>query len=86
MTRLFSITGMATTVLLVLGLAASGLQPGSPWPVRIIQAGLLMLMVTPITRVGVACVGYVREGDRLSALLTAAILVLVAAGGYLATR
>jgi len=28
----------------------------------------------------------VREGDRLSALLTAAILVLVAAGGYLATR
>ena len=44
MTRLFSITGMVTTVLLVLGLAASGLQPGSPWPVRLIQAGLLMLI------------------------------------------
>lgn len=86
MTRLFAVTGMATSVLLVLGLVASGLQPDHPWPVRLIHAGLLMLMVTPVTRVVVACVGYVREGDRLSALLTAAILLLVAAGGYLATR
>jgi uncharacterized membrane protein len=85
-TRLFALTGLATTLLLAAGLVASGLLPGQEWPVQIIHVGLLMLMVTPITRVVVACVGYVREGDRLSALLTAAILVLVAAGGYLATR
>jgi uncharacterized membrane protein len=86
MTRLFAFTGRATTVLLVAGLVTSGLLPGSGWPTQLIHVGLLMLMVTPITRVVVACVGYLREGDRLSALLTAAILVLVAAGGYLATR
>ncbi len=86
MTRLFRITGLGTTLLLVAGLVASGLQPGREWPAQLIHAGLLMLMVTPITRVVVACVGYVREGDRLSALLTAAILVLVAAGGFLAMR
>jgi uncharacterized membrane protein len=85
-TRLFRLTGLGTTLLLVAGLVASGLQPGQEWPEQLIHAGLLMLMVTPVTRVVVACVGYVREGDRLSALLTAAILVLVAAGGYLATR
>lgn len=86
MTRLFAFTGRATTVLLVAGLVTSGLQPGSAWPTPLIHVGLLMLMVTPITRVVVACVGYLRQGDRLSALLTAAILMLVAAGGYLATR
>jgi len=86
MTRLFAFTGRATTGLLVAGLVTSGLLPGSAWPTQLIHVGLLMLMVTPITRVVVACVGYLREGDRLSALLTAAILMLVAAGGYLATR
>lgn len=86
MTRLFALTGQSTTLLLAAGLVASGLLPGRPWPVQLMHVGLLMLMVTPITRVVVACVGYVRDGDRLSALLTAAILVLVAAGGYLAMR
>ena len=86
MSRLFALTGLATTLLLVAGLLASGLWTDRAWPTQLIHAGLLMLMVTPITRVVAACIGYVRDGDRLSALLTAAILVLVAAGGYLATR
>lgn len=86
MTRLFALTGQSTTLLLVAGLLTSGLLPDRRWPAQLIQVGLLLLMVTPITRVVAACAGYLREGDRLSALLTAAILVLVAAGGYLAMR
>jgi uncharacterized membrane protein len=49
-----------------------------------VYAALLVLMLTPVTRVIVACTGYVRTGDRVSALLTAGILIVIAVSGWAA--
>jgi uncharacterized membrane protein len=49
-----------------------------------VYAALLVLMLTPVTRVIVACTSYLRAGDRVSALLTAGILVVIAVSGWAA--
>ena len=43
-------------------------------------------MLTPVTRVVVACIRYVRADDRLSALLTLGILGVLALSGWAAWR
>lgn len=52
----------------------------------VIQFGLLLLVATPIARVALSLVGFLRQGDRKYVVITAlvlAILVLSLAGGRL---
>jgi len=84
--QFFLRSGQVSTALLVAGLVALWLLPGEPRSAAPIYAGLLLLMVTPITRVTVACARYLRAGDRQSAALTFAILVVVALSGWAAMR
>jgi uncharacterized membrane protein len=43
----------------------------------VIVAGLLTLILTPIVRVAVSLVGFVREKDRIYTVITAVVLVLL---------
>ena len=46
-------------------------------PAAITQLGLLVLLATPVARVGASVVGYTLEHDRLYAAITAAVLILL---------
>lgn len=76
--RLFCWTGHLCTALMVIGLAAIQASPGATWGTAIVYAALVVLMLTPVSRVMVACVRFARAGDRGSALLTVGILVVIA--------
>ncbi len=82
--RLFVWNGHLSTVLMIAGIISSWLWPAQPAAAAPLYVGLLLLMVTPVTRVVVACARYVAEGDRLSASLTAAILVVIALSAWIA--
>ena len=82
--RIFAVSGHVSTVLMAYGVAALWLHPDSSWAAGIVYGALLVLMLTPVTRVIVACTNYVRDGDRVSALLTAGILVVIAVSGWAA--
>ena len=84
--RLFVITGHLSTALMAIGVAALWLYPGSWWAAAVVYLGLVVLMLTPVTRVAVACIRYVRADDRLSALLTLGILGVLALSGWAAWR
>ena len=82
--RLLGITGHLCTALMAGGVVALAVRPGSRWAAALVYAGLLVLMLTPVTRVLVACARYLRAGDRASALLTIGILVVIALSGWAA--
>ena len=71
-----------STALMAYGVAALWLHPESWWAAAVVYLALVMLMLTPVTRVVVACTRYLRAGDRLSALLTVGILVVIALSGW----
>jgi uncharacterized membrane protein len=48
-------------------------------PRAIIQLGLLCLIATPITRVALSMIGFIRERDRTYIAITATVLVILAA-------
>jgi uncharacterized membrane protein len=50
---------------------------GALRPIAIAQAGLLVLVATPVIRVAVSLVAFVLERDRLYAAITAAVLALL---------
>jgi uncharacterized membrane protein len=50
---------------------------GALRPIAIAQAGLLVLIATPVVRVGVSLVVFVLDRDRLYAAITAAVLGLL---------
>lgn len=75
--RLFAWTGYLYTVLMAYGVAALWLHPDSLWGTRAIYAGLVLLILTPVSRVVVSCARYVRAGDRSSAWLTLGILAVI---------
>lgn len=81
--RAFTLSGYASTALMAYGVAALWLHPESWWAAAVVYAAMVVLMLTPVTRVMLSCAGYLREGDRRSALLTAAILVVIAASGWI---
>ena len=82
--RLFATSGHVSTALMAYGVAALWLHPDSRWAAAGVSAALLLLMLTPITRVVVACTRYVRAGDGLSALLTIGILVVIGLSAWAA--
>ena len=84
--RAFVLSGYLSTALMVYGLAALAWSPHAYWSTVPVYAGLLILMLTPVTRVVIACARYIREGDRMSAGLTAGILVVIALSAWTASR
>ncbi|GEM_PF-1101371 len=82
--RLFQWSGYLSTTLMALGLVTIGMWPDAPWAPLPVYAGLLMLMLTPVSRVLVATTRYLRAGDRLSAALTVSILIVIALSGWAA--
>jgi uncharacterized membrane protein len=48
-------------------------------PLAISQLGLLVLLATPVARVAASVVGFLLEGDRLYAAITAAVLAVLLA-------
>lgn len=80
--RAFTWSGYLSTALMAYGVAALWLHPESWWAAAVVYLALVVLMLTPVTRVIVACAGYVREGDRSAALMTAGILLVIAVSGW----
>jgi uncharacterized membrane protein len=76
-------------VVLTLGLAASalllvlGLTLGRS---QFLQAGILLLMLTPVARVVVVTVGLFHEGDRLFGFVSLGILTVLISSVIVAVR
>ncbi len=64
------------TALLAIGLTLALASPGHAADV-LLQAGLVVLMATPMARVFITCVEYVRERDWFFALNGLAVLVVL---------
>lgn len=50
--------------------------------VAIIQAGLLILLLTPVTRVALTLLLFLRDRDRIFALITAIVLIVLLLGFF----
>jgi uncharacterized membrane protein len=57
----------------------SGVLPGlaALRPIAIAQAGLLVLLATPVVRVAASVAGFALDGDRLYAAITLAVLAIL---------
>ena len=53
------------------------LQLAAPWGVRVTTAGLLVLLATPVLRIIVACIQFLREHDFKYALVSFGVLAIV---------
>jgi uncharacterized membrane protein len=84
--RLLTWSGHLSTGLMAYGIGAMAWSPQAYWSTAPVYAGLLIMMLTPTARVTIACGRYLREGDRLSASLTAGILVVLALSAWAAAR
>ena len=65
-------------VLLAAGLVLHITEPGSMRSSRILSAGLIVLMVTPAVRLGLAVAERIRRGDWPFVVMTAAVVVELA--------
>ena len=75
--RVLTIGTRVSTVTLALGLAATFLAPGHGLTYALLTAGLAALLLTPVARVVVSVVGYIRERDWPFVLYTGIVLVLL---------
>jgi uncharacterized membrane protein len=75
--RTLGIGVLVSTVLLALGLLLSLVMPGAPAN-RLLDAGLVLLMATPMARVLLSCAEYVRERDWFFAVNAFGVLVVLA--------
>jgi uncharacterized membrane protein len=53
------------------------LQFAVPWGIKVTAAGLLVLLATPVLRIIVACLQFLRERDFKYALVSLGVLVVV---------
>lgn len=75
------LTGVAASaVCLVLGLVPLLFAAGGAWSNRLLSAGLLILMATPMLRVVVSILEYVRIREWFFVLTTAIVLTELAVG------
>jgi uncharacterized membrane protein len=74
-----------STALLALGLALQ-LTTGSPLASTLLHAGLLVLMGTPVARVLLSCLEYIRQRDWFFAVSGLAVLVVLGITVWQATR
>jgi uncharacterized membrane protein len=77
--RVLTVGTRVSTVVLALGLAATFLLPGSRLSHGLLTVGLLVLLLTPVARVVVSVVGYLRERDWWFVLYTSIVLALLIA-------
>lgn len=75
--RTLGIGVLLSTALLALGLLLSLVMPGVAAQ-RLLDAGLLLLMATPMARVLLSCAEYVRERDWFFAVNAFGVLVVLA--------
>jgi uncharacterized membrane protein len=69
-----SLSGAPDSPLATTDFSAMGASLAVLRPVGIAQLGLVVLLATPVTRVAASCVGFLLEGDRLYAAITAVVL------------
>jgi uncharacterized membrane protein len=74
-TRAGHSAAMTTSIPRTAGNVLQGVLHGDP--VSVIALGLLVLLATPVVRVGVSLVTFVLEGDRLYAAITALVLLIL---------
>ena len=67
--------GAYTTFALIL--AGLMLQLAVPWGAKVAAAGLLVLLATPVLRIIVACLQFLRERDFKYALVSFGVLAIV---------
>ena len=60
--------------LIVVGLV---LQLAAPWGIKVTAAGLVVLLATPVLRIIVACLQFLRERDFKYALVSFGVLAIV---------
>ena len=75
--RLLTFGTRVTTGMLALGLAMTFAFPSSPPTHALLTIGLLVLLVTPVARVVVSVLGFLRARDWWFALYTGAVLALL---------
>jgi uncharacterized membrane protein len=75
--RVLTLGTRLSTVMLGLGLAATFVAPGHALTGVLLASGLLVLLLTPVARVVVSIVGYVRERDWWFVLYTGIVLALL---------
>jgi uncharacterized membrane protein len=74
-----------STLLIAAGIALT-LWPLAPLPLSgsdIVRAGILVLILLPVARVALMLIGFIRQRDRLYALIAALVLMIIAAGAWL---
>lgn len=75
--RVLTVGTRLSTATLALGLAATFLAPGHRLTHVLLTAGLLVLLLTPVARVVVSVVGYLRERDWPFVIYTGIVLILL---------
>ena len=83
--RTLGIGVTVSTALLAIGLVMT-LTVGGTLAAGLLHAGLLVLMGTPMTRVLISCVEYIRERDWFFAISGLAVLLVLAVTVWQATR
>lgn len=78
--RVLNAGSVGSTVLLAAGLAGYFFRPGHVVTNALLNAGLLLLMATPVARVVVTAVGYLLNRDWLFAALALTVLGVLVAG------
>jgi uncharacterized membrane protein len=76
--RILSLTlkaGAYTAFLLII--AGLLLRGAAPWGTKVVTAGLLVLLATPVLRIVVACIQFFRERDFKYALVSLGVLGIV---------
>lgn len=73
--RLLQAGVLASGVLLVAGAALGAAAPAAG--TRLLTAGLLVLIATPVLRVAVSVAVFARQGDRTFVLVTGGVLALL---------
>lgn len=81
--RVLTVGTRVTTIALAVGLAATFLAPAHRMTGLVLTAGLLVLLLTPVARVVVSVVGYLRDRDWPFVLYTGIVLALLI-GSFLA--
>jgi uncharacterized membrane protein len=72
-----SLAGVGTELSDATSFALMGTNLAALRPVGFAQLGLVVLLATPVARVGASVVAFVLEGDRLYAAITLAVLLVL---------
>ena len=75
--RVLTIGTWVSTSMLALGLAATFIAPDAAATHALLTAGLMALLLTPVARVIVSVIGYVRAREWWFVLFTGIVLVLL---------